>query len=72
MLIRLLCGLLSSGGTSYEQLLVGEKLKSVKSGNTNIAKTYSNKIVLRFFNCCLSVHVDNYTSIVPTKCTSFY
>jgi hypothetical protein len=25
-----------------------------------------------FFNCCLSVHVDNYTIIVPTKCTSFY
>jgi hypothetical protein len=24
-----------------------------------------------FFNCCLSVHVDNYTIIVPTKCTSF-
>jgi hypothetical protein len=24
------------------------------------------------FNCCLSVHVDNYTIIVPTKCTSFY
>jgi hypothetical protein len=23
-----------------------------------------------FFNCCLSVHVDNYTIIVPTKCTS--
>jgi hypothetical protein len=21
------------------------------------------------FNCCLSVHVDNYTIIVPTKCT---
>jgi hypothetical protein len=25
-----------------------------------------------YFNCCLSVHVDNYTIIVPTKCTSFY
>jgi hypothetical protein len=24
-----------------------------------------------FFNCCLSVYVDNYTIIVPTKCTSF-
>jgi hypothetical protein len=22
------------------------------------------------FNCCLSLHVDNYTIIVPTKCTS--
>jgi hypothetical protein len=22
------------------------------------------------FNCCLSVHVDNYKIIVPTKCTS--
>jgi hypothetical protein len=22
------------------------------------------------FNCCFSVHVDNYTIIVPTKCTS--
>jgi hypothetical protein len=25
-----------------------------------------------FFKCCFSVHVDNYTIIVPTKCTSFY
>jgi hypothetical protein len=25
-----------------------------------------------FFNCCLSVHVDNYTIIIPTKCTSFF
>jgi hypothetical protein len=24
------------------------------------------------FNCCLFVHIDNYTIIVPTKCTSFY
>jgi hypothetical protein len=24
-----------------------------------------------FFNCCLSVHVDNYTVIIPTKCTRF-
>jgi hypothetical protein len=24
-----------------------------------------------FFNCCLSVHVDNYTIIIPTKCISF-
>jgi hypothetical protein len=23
------------------------------------------------FNCCLSVHVDNYTIIIPTKCTCF-
>jgi hypothetical protein len=23
------------------------------------------------FNCCPSVHVDNYTIIIPTKCTSF-
>jgi hypothetical protein len=23
-----------------------------------------------YFDCCLSVHVDNYTIIVPTKCTS--
>jgi hypothetical protein len=23
------------------------------------------------FNCCLSVHVDNYTIIIPTKCTRF-
>jgi hypothetical protein len=23
------------------------------------------------FNCCLSVHVDNYTIITPTKCTRF-
>jgi hypothetical protein len=24
----------------------------------------------KYFNCCLSVHVGNYTIIVPTKCTS--
>jgi hypothetical protein len=24
------------------------------------------------FKCCLSVHVDNYAIIFPTKCTSFY
>jgi hypothetical protein len=24
------------------------------------------------FKCCLSVHVDNYTIIVPTKSTNFY
>jgi hypothetical protein len=23
------------------------------------------------FNCCLSVYVDNYTIIIPTKCTRF-
>jgi hypothetical protein len=28
------------------------------------------KFVSQNFNCCLSVHVDNYTIIVPTKCTS--
>jgi hypothetical protein len=22
-----------------------------------------------YFNCCLSEHVDNYTIIIPTKCT---
>jgi len=48
MLIRLLWGLLASGCTVDEQVLIGEKMKSVKRGNTNIAKTYSNKIVL---NC---------------------
>jgi hypothetical protein len=26
-------------------------------------------IHLAFFNCCLSVHIDNYTIIIPTKCT---
>jgi hypothetical protein len=46
MLIRLLWGLLASGGTVYKQVLVGEKIKSGKRGNTNIAETYSNKIVL--------------------------
>jgi hypothetical protein len=23
------------------------------------------------FNCCLSLHVDNYAIIIPTKCTRF-
>lgn len=35
-----------------EQVLIGEKLKFGKRGNTNIAKTYSNKIVLNFL--CIS------------------
>jgi hypothetical protein len=30
------------------------------------------KTVETNFKCCLSVHVGNYTIIVPTKCTSFY
>jgi hypothetical protein len=32
--------------------------------------TISRKGKDNSFNCCLSVHVDNYTIIVPTKCTS--
>jgi hypothetical protein len=24
-----------------------------------------------YFNCCLSMHVDNYTIIIPTKCPRF-
>jgi hypothetical protein len=47
MLNRLLWGLLACGGTVYEQVLVGEKLKSGKRVNTDVAETYSNKIVLR-------------------------
>jgi hypothetical protein len=31
---------------------------------------YTVRKMLRNFNCCLSVRVDNYTIIVPTKCTS--
>jgi hypothetical protein len=31
-----------------------------------------NKQEISNFKCCPSVHVDNYTIIVPTKCTSFY
>jgi hypothetical protein len=30
-----------------------------------------NNFYLFFLNCCLSVHVDNYTIIIPTKCTRF-
>jgi hypothetical protein len=30
----------------------------------------ARKMFVHFFNCCLSVHVDNYTIIVPTKCIS--
>jgi hypothetical protein len=29
------------------------------------------QLILIVFNCCLSVHVDNYTIIIPTKCTRF-
>jgi hypothetical protein len=32
---------------------------------------YTLVILFVFFYCCLSVHVDNYTIIIPTKCTSF-
>jgi hypothetical protein len=40
-----------------------------------ICRTYKRpreerKYTQEDFNCCLSVHVDNYTIIVPTKCTS--
>jgi hypothetical protein len=60
MLNRLLCGLLASGGTLYQQVLVGEKLKSGKRGNTNIAKTYSNKIVLHCL-CISNVQIKIYS-----------
>jgi hypothetical protein len=29
-------------------------------------------LLVFFLKCCPSVHVDNYTIIVPTKCTGFY
>jgi hypothetical protein len=35
------------------------------ANNMNEVKCFFN------FNCCLSVHVDNYTIIIPTKCTRF-
>jgi hypothetical protein len=31
--------------------------------------SYRSKQHHSFFNCCLSVHVDNYTIINPTECT---
>jgi hypothetical protein len=37
-----------------------------------IATVVITKIDGHNFKCCLSVHVHNYTIIVPTKCTSFY
>jgi hypothetical protein len=42
------------------RLMVSEKYGNVKNCTDCI----------NFFNCCLSVHVDNYTIIVPAKCTS--
>jgi hypothetical protein len=30
---------------------------------------FTSTIYISYFNCCLSVHVDNYTIIIPTKCT---
>jgi hypothetical protein len=35
-------------------------------------RPYIGNTFVQFFNCCLSMHVDNYTIIVPTKSTSFY
>jgi hypothetical protein len=31
----------------------------------------TDELIFVNFNCCLSVHVDNYTIIIPTKCASF-
>jgi hypothetical protein len=35
------------------------------------AAQHPRRVKIFFFNCCLSVQVDNYTIIIPTKCTSF-
>jgi hypothetical protein len=45
--------------------MVDEKYQS------NIRVIARLNFILAFFNYCLSLHVDNYTIIVPTKCTSF-
>jgi hypothetical protein len=48
--------------------IVESKLSDVQSGFRPNRSTLDNMF---FFNFCLSVHVGNYTNIVPTKCTSF-
>jgi hypothetical protein len=40
--------------------------------HSTVCESSSEYHIIIFFNRCLSVHVDNYTIIVPTKCTSFY
>jgi hypothetical protein len=37
----------------------------------HLFQKHSRQTQLFFFNRCLSVHVDNYTIIIPTKCTRF-
>jgi hypothetical protein len=41
-----------------------------KSGFSNLPIITQDETSVAFFSCCLSVHVDNYTIIVPTKRTS--
>jgi hypothetical protein len=43
---------------------------SLRFKRFQICFTTNNELLFLFFNCCLSVRVDNYTIIFPTKCTS--
>jgi hypothetical protein len=54
-------------GYTYIQLTLIEIVRY-----NNVSVSVCVEIKGDYFNCCLSVHVDNYTIIVPTKCTSFY
>jgi uncharacterized membrane protein YqiK len=61
--------------TAKQQLIYIGLLKAVKLVRQQISRQMekiksSRIIVIDNFNCCLSVYVDNYTVIVPTKCTS--
>jgi hypothetical protein len=47
-----------------------EPSPSILTGRWTDGRTLMKNLIV-FFSCCLSVHVDNYTIITPTKCTSF-
>jgi hypothetical protein len=51
-----------------EKLCSGTELLHLKYEYTSSVKVLYHF----FFYCCLSVHVDNYTIIIPTKCTCFF
>jgi hypothetical protein len=61
---------------SVKNLLLSIKLQSlckklyIRLFNTYFTVIAHKTVNYSLFNRCLSVHVDNYTIIVPTKCTS--
>jgi hypothetical protein len=48
-------------------------VREINNPNLGPARLFFRQPVSKYwdFNCCLSVHVDNYTIIIPTKCARF-